>query len=333
MKDKPPLPIRDRGGSFKINNPDDESPIKEMFTLSDGLLMITEKCTYRMQMADQIDPERKNPQLPPNLQQKLFDHGTKSKLLCRTLLQAKVMFRKEFQSVDINKALQLSFDALCDLVSMEETAKAFKTAEQVAIDKTQNHEKQDASITIPAVGNVRGNCKSFFQKANHFTVSLINIVRLFYPEMKHKHWGDFQGLVKGQYGEIDNFYRLMELAVPFLKLIRNTRDCLEHINLAGVETRDFELQPDGTIAPPTIEIDFRESSQKCCSISSFMEVVTQEMQICFEMIVVHMCSKNMQPFAGMPMTVGALSDDYQNSWHVRFAYGLYYPDGKFIPCG
>lgn len=333
MKDRPPLPIRDRGGSFKINNPDDESPIKEMFTLSDVLLMITEKCTYQIQMADQIDPERKNPQLPPNFQQKMFDHGTKSELLCRTLLQAKVMFRKEFQSVDINNALQLSFDALCDLVCMEDTAKSFKAAEQVAIEKIKKLEKHDVSMTIPAVGNVRGSCKSFFQKADHFAVSLKNIVSLFYPKTKGKDWVYFQDMVKGQYGEIDNFYRLMELTAPLLILIRNTRDCLGHTNLKGVKTHDFMLQSDGTISPPTIEIDFRKSSQERCSISSFMEWITHEMRICFEMIVVHMCSKNMQPFAGLPITVGVLSDDYQNAWHVRFAYGSYNSDGKFIPCG
>jgi hypothetical protein len=56
--------------------------------------MITEKCTYGMQVADQIDRERTNPNLPANFQQKLFDLGTTSDLLCRTLLHAKVMFRQ-----------------------------------------------------------------------------------------------------------------------------------------------------------------------------------------------------------------------------------------------
>ena len=107
MKKLPPIPSRDLGGKFTLNNPDDGTPITEMFKLDDGLLMITEKCTYQVQVADQIDPDRKNPALPPNFQQKLFDHGTKSELLCRTLLQAKVMFRKEFQSVDIDRAMQL----------------------------------------------------------------------------------------------------------------------------------------------------------------------------------------------------------------------------------
>lgn len=333
MKKKPPLPIRDRGGSFSINNPDDGTPIREMFKLNDGLLMITEKCTYRMQVADCIDPERNNPTLAPIFQQKLFDHGTKSELLCRTLLQAKVMFRKEFQSVDIDKAMQLSFDALGDLVSMDETSQAFKAAEQAAIVKAKNLERKDASLTIPAVGNVRGECKSFSQKADHFTVSLMELVRLFYPEMKGKNWSHFQELVKGQYGENDNFYKLMEAGAPFFKLIRNTRDCLEHINLKGVKTLDFEPQPDGTIIPPTIEIAFRKSVQERCSISLFMEESTKAMQVYFEMIVVHMCSKSVQPFAGMPLTVGVLSDDYQKAWYVRFAYGSYYQDGQFIPCG
>ena len=62
------MPTRNSGGSFSLNNPDDGTPIKEMFTLGDGLLFITEKCTYRMQVADQIDPDRTNPALPHNVQ-------------------------------------------------------------------------------------------------------------------------------------------------------------------------------------------------------------------------------------------------------------------------
>src|ERR1700712_1981098 len=99
MKKYPPIPSRDAAQRFSLNNPDDGTPIREMFKLDNGLLMITDRCTYRVQLADQIDPKRENPGLPPNFQQKLFDHGINSDLLCRTLLQAKVLFRKEFQTV------------------------------------------------------------------------------------------------------------------------------------------------------------------------------------------------------------------------------------------
>ncbi len=184
VKKHPLIPIRDSGGTFRLNNPDDGTAITEMFRLDSGLLMITEKCTYRVQVADQIDPGRNNPALPHNFHQKLFDHGTSSELLCRTFLQAKVIFRKEFQLIDTNRAMQLSFDPLSDLVAMHETAQTFKSMEQVAIEKANNLERRDASQTIPAVGNVRGHCKTFMQKADHFVVSLSGIVRLFSPRRR-----------------------------------------------------------------------------------------------------------------------------------------------------
>ena len=45
---------RDFGGTFSINNPDDGSPIREMISLGARMLIVTDKCTYAMQMADQI---------------------------------------------------------------------------------------------------------------------------------------------------------------------------------------------------------------------------------------------------------------------------------------
>jgi hypothetical protein len=332
MKKHPPMPSRDSGGAFTLNNPDDESPIREMFKLADGLLMITDKCTYRVQLADQIDPKRVNPDLPPNFQQKMFDHGIQSDLLCRTLLQAKVMFRREFQSIDVERAKELSFDALGDLVSMHDAARAFKAAEQGAVEKTARLERQDRSQTIPAVGNVSGHCKSFMQKADHFVGALLSIIRLFYPEIKEKPWDAFHRMVKSRYGEEDMFYRVSEQTIPLLKLVRNARDCLEH-NLHGVETKDFEPQPDGAIAVPSIAINFRKSIHDRCAISWFMEEITKALTDSFEMIVVHTCNKNIQPFAGMPMIIALLPEAYQKAMHVRFGYGMYYQDGQFVPCG
>jgi hypothetical protein len=333
MDARPPIQRRDSGGSFSINNPDDGTPIKEMFKLGNGLLLITEKCAYRMQVADQIDPDRKNPSLPPNFQQKIFDHGTASDLLCRTLLQAKVLFRKEFQSIDNDHAMQLAFNAFSDIVSTHEAAQGFVSAEKAAIEKAGALETKDASQTIPAVGNVRSHCKTFAQKADHFAVSLLGIVRLFYPEMRKKSWDEFHNMVTSLYGEDDPFHKVLGMTAPFLQLIRNARDCLEHGNLNGVETSDFAPQSDGSIALPSIEVDFRKSTHAPCPISWFMEQTTKALLDSFEMIVTHACSKKMQPFAGLPIAIGILSEDYQKAWCVRFAYGTYTQDGEFVPCG
>ena len=64
-----------------------------------------------------------------------------------------------------------------------------------------------------------------------------------------------------------------------------------------------------------------------------MSQVERQLADTFEMLSVHMSSKCMKPFAGIPMQIGPLPEDMQNAWHVRFAYGMYEQNGRFIPCG
>jgi hypothetical protein len=328
----PPRHPRDYGGKFTVKNLDDGSPIMEQVVLGGRLLLITEKCTYAIQMADQIDPGRTNPSLPHNFQQKLFDHGVDSELLCRSFLHAKVMFRKEFQRIDIERARQLSFDFLGELLAMDEAATDFQAVEAAAIEKARGHSLADGSLALPAVGNVRTLCKTFAQKADHGAGALLELVRLFYGEIKNSNWSEFQELVKDRYGEADNFYKVLELTVPLLQMIRNARDCLEHRNVVGATTSDFTLQADGQIGLPSIAINFRGSIVERCPISEFMVGVVRSLLDSFEMITLHMCAKNVQPFAGMSMTIAPLSDEQKKAWRVRFAYGGYNADGQFLPC-
>jgi hypothetical protein len=281
-------------------------------------------------------PERTNAALPHNVQQKLFDHGADSELVCRSFLQAWRLFRKEFQMIDNDAALADAFEVLGELVAMRSVADEFQAMQQAAIEKAANAGR-DQSLAIPAVGNVRAHCKTFAQKTDHCAAALLRIVRMFYPEMnkmkKNGNWDNFRTLVKGRYGEDDEFSKMMEKATPFLQLVRNTRDCLDHHNVSGVVTHDFELHADGQIGPPSIEVTFRGSTLDRCSIADFFEGVRENLLNVFETIIVHMCAKNMKSVAGMPMTIAPLSDDYRKAWRVRFAYGAFYADGQFAPCG
>ena len=253
-----------------------------------------------------------------------------SQLLCNTLLLAKVMFRKEFLRLDLDRAMQLAFDALGELVAMDQAEQDFRAAERAALERVQQSPQQSRSLAIPSVGNVRAYCKTLMQKADHFAGALLGIVRLFYPDRRHMNWDDFEKIVKESYGEDDNFTKVVKLTKPLLQLVRNTRDCLEHRN-AGVTTTDFALQQDGTLAPPTIMVDFRQTSQEHCPISRFMEETEKALLDSFEIVIVHLCSKHVQPFAGMPIVVALLPENYRTAWHVRFGYGMYYQDGQFAP--
>ena len=177
---------------------------------------------------------------------------------------------------------------------MQETAQTFKSAEEEALEKAQRLQRKDAALTIPSVGNVPAHCKTFAQKADHCAGALLHIVSLFYLDWKKQNGESFHELVKTHYGNDDVFCKVTTLTTPFLTMIRDARDCLEHRNVKGVKTTDFELQPDGTLAPPTIEIDFRQSSHERCPISRFMQETTKALLNAFEMIIIHTCSKHVR---------------------------------------
>src|SRR6202012_5542098 len=99
--------------------------------------------------------ERKNADLPPVFQQKLFELGMDSELLRRTLMQAKVLFRKEFLGIDVDRALELAFDALAEVAALHEGCENFASSEQTAIDSLEASPSKDRSQTVPSAGNVQ----------------------------------------------------------------------------------------------------------------------------------------------------------------------------------
>jgi hypothetical protein len=64
-----------------------------------------------------------------------------------------------------------------------------------------------------------------------------------------------------------------------------------------------------------------------------MLFIVKQLMDTFEMLAAHMFSKHIKPFAGMPMEIGLVPEDVQNTWHVRFAYGMYDQARRFVPCG
>jgi len=117
-----------------------------------------------------------------------------------------------------------------------------------------------------------------------------------------------------------------------LKLVLNLRDALEHQNECVV-VRDFAMEPDSTIAPPTIELNFRKSVLPRTSVSSLMDGLITALPVYFEMMIVHLSSKFAQPVAGLPLFVDQLPDNFQQSRFVRFGYWARMPNGQVMPFG
>lgn len=335
MKEKRPIDRkREAGGSFVIGDVNDGTPIRKFVKMAGNLLALTDRGIYEIKLADQIDPERTNPNLPHNVHRQVLSVGCESELVRRVFLSAHTLFDEKFlrSTIDHEQALTLAFDALENMTAMSTIASDFDRAEQHADASFGARNQREGSIMLPAIGDVRSRCKTYMQKADHAAGALYEIVKLFYPMTRRRYWSGVLETLRAKYGPDDPFTLEMTRAVPFLMLVRNTRDCLEHGNLKGVTITDFVITAEGKIERPVIAIDFRETKEPAIAIALFFNQIGQGLTKAIELIFALLCSKNTEPCSGFPVQVIELDEHWQAAKHVRFAYGIKM-NGQMVPIG
>jgi hypothetical protein len=325
---------RTAAGSAVVGTPD-EGAITSMVEIDGALYIIKQRAIYALQSADQIDPERTNADLPRFLHQHIRSVGSESEVVGRTLLTAVNLFHKgKFlpKWFAHDRALLLTLDALENMVAMRAAADEFEVAQQDALVAAQTSTRGRSSMQIPRMGDIKTRLRTFAQRADHAANALFGIVELFCKDFGRGGWKNLVNAVRSRYGSDDSFTDFLGRAVPFLMLVRNARDCLEH-NLKGASVKDFVLQPDGQIVAPTIEINFRQTHQSPIAISSFMGEILNMTMVVFEIMIAHLCDKHVQsPTPDLPILVGALQENRRREKFVRFSYGTYLGE-DFVPIG
>lgn len=325
---------RAAGGSLLVGTPN-EGAITSMAEIDGALYVIKQRAIYALQAADQIDPGRTNSDLPRFVHQHIRSVGSDSEVVGRTLLTAVNLFQKgKFlpKWFAHERALVLTLDALENMVAMREAADEFEVAHQEAYVAAQSSARDRSSMQIPKMGDIKTRLRTFAQRADHAANALFGIVELFYTDFGRGGWQGLSELVGTRYGADDLFTKFLGEAVPFLLLVRNARDCLEH-NLRGASVKDFVLQPGGQIMAPTIGINFRQTRRPPIAISSFMGEVVNMMMVVFEIMIAHLCDKHAQsPTPDLPIMVGTLQENRRREKFVRFSYGTYLGE-DFVPIG
>ncbi len=200
--------------------------------------------------------------------------------------------------MNTKQVISTSLEALTMLIALQGIAAEFDAAQQAAYEKAGALRRAGDAAQQPYLGDVKTRCKNFMQQAHHAAGALLEIVQLFYPEIKKAPWDTLREKVGREIGEDDQFTHFLDKAVPFFELVLHARDCLEHKNSKGAVVKDFEVQPDGQLHPPTIEINFRGSDQPLIPVSEFMTGVITSIANGFEMMLAHLCNANTRPSPG-----------------------------------
>ncbi len=315
--------------------PEDVGGISDMCEITGTLHMIGRKAIYRVQLADQIDPQRTNIGIP-NTHQKVLSIGTDAVIVRQVLMTARRLFNNNVlgSNFDYKGAVNLSFDALQDLAAMflmhEELGKKLDAISE----DMKNAAVHQRSFTVPTVGGVRASVESFLQKADHAARDLFAIVKLFYGDVLGK--GMFQALhklIQQKFGEDDPFTKFLAQVLPFLQFVRNARNAMEHPDVTkSVKVTDILLLRSGELQLPCIEVIHPETAQPSVHLLDLMGHVANHLAIIFEAMMAYLCGCNVQPIAGLPLGVIEYTEDQQKAFKCRYGYGTRIGD-QIVPFG
>lgn len=323
-KGRPIDKLRSRGGSLKISTPDDDSPVSGVLKTADRLLVVKGKGIYEIKLADQVDPERTNIAVP-NTIQRILPYGAQDSWVGAVVMTANHLLQSPYLSSEINgaEAFGLVLKISEDIAGAHELVEKHCDAENVAIKSVDLQIRNDRSVVVPALGNIETSCNAFLQRSDHATQKLFRLVRMFYSDVGSGGWEGLKTKIDGESQDIDNFSQFLEQTVPFLHLIRNARNCVEHPRPEQrLATADFSMDARNVLLPPTVEIIHPKTPLSKVSVNSFFTETLKDLVCVVELMVVFLCARHVTTTGSFPVQVMEVPQARRRSPHVRYGYGM-----------
>jgi len=316
--------LREGAGSTKVGTPDDENEITGFLTIDDLLYVVKKQGIYHCKLADEIDPERTNIGVP-NTVQRILPYGSNDEWIGRTLLTGKELFNPSFLSpkIDCNRAMVLMLDIAKNVGAMKEEARIFLECEKQSIEALDPSIREDRSFVLPSVHDVDRHCANFLQKADHTLRNLQHIVRLFYGDNAKKGWPEaFAKFIEDHDEREDDFLKFLREITPFMHVIRNARNCVEHPQKNQLlKTEDFSINAKQELTPPMMEIVHPKTPQEPVPILAFMGSVSDSVVLVVEDMVSFLCGRFVSEFSGFPIVLCSFSQEMRKEQYVQYGYG------------
>ncbi|CAD5248785.1 MULTISPECIES: hypothetical protein [unclassified Imperialibacter] len=318
--------IRDSGGEANIGTEADGAVVETLSLNDKKLIIIKERAIYQLQMADDIDPDRTNINLPRMIQKLYIEQGTESELVCRTFLTAKRLLKEGCinDDVDVSKILELSLELLHELIALQTEIDNYQKKEK---EVSEDYYNQQGSFKIPSIGDVTTRCKTIFQKADHIEQFMIETITVFYPNQKitkQAHFPRFHEIANKLYGPNDPLVLFVKGTLHFMLINRQLRNGLDH-RLETVTVHDFQIQPDSSITSPSIQLNHKDVKLQRQSLSLFLPNIFQDFVMIYENMMAYLTDKHIKP-GPLNFRVNVVPEDKRRNKSIQFS--LWSPIGK-----
>jgi hypothetical protein len=325
--------LRNAGGVMQVDTAND-GPIVAALPTNDKLYFVKTHAIYSVQLADQIDPNRQNPDIP-NTQQRELPFGSEHFAVARILLMAEMLFKKTAlgQSFDVKHGIELTIDLLKDIAALIDVRERLEISQQEAAVANVAESPAQRMLHLPSVENVEARCDAFAQKAAHVVHCLELLAKMFYPTELTSKWID--ALIRTlKQRERDNsaFAAYMVKVRPFLMFVLEMRNMIEHPKPdKSVKVHNFRFLSSGEIAPPSVEIVRSDEPVETAHLTVMMETVTRDLVNVCEALVAYLCDSKIDVRGAFSsLRVIQVPPGQRQNPQIRFSYG-YYDGQKMIP--
>ena len=294
-----------------------------MISIEDRLLVVKGKGIYEIKLADQVDPERTNIDVP-NTIQRILPYGAEDPWIGAVVLTAYHLLRSQCLARDINgaEAFAVVVEIAEDIAGAHELVMKYCDAESVATRSLNVNFRKDRSVIVPALGNIESRCNEFLQRSDHVLRELFRLVRMFYSDVSSGGWIALKTKIDGESKDIDNFSQFLDETIPFLQLIRNARNCVEHPRSGQkLVTVDFSVDATNVLLPPTVEIIHPRTPMRRELVNAFFTRTLEKLVRVVELMVVFLCARHVSTIGSFPVQVVEFPQEQRLSPHVRYGYG------------
>jgi hypothetical protein len=329
--------VRDGALSMKIGSAE-EGGVVTMISMGDRLITVKDKAIYSFQLADEIDPERKNINVQ-NVQQRLATVGADNLIVGRTLLTADKMLKPTFLRGDLDKVklLNLYLDLVLTLVSANEIAATLQLDQESAVQAKAVSE--DRVLSLPSIGKPLQRATSFVQKAEHAVQALYQVAASFIGEDqlkgKGKLFDGIEGYLVEKLGKDDPRLQYVGEFTAFCKFIRNARHCVEHMSeKQKIVGYDYALTAENVVIEPSISFIHPEiPADRVPMLPMFRDVIDQ-LSIHGECLVALLCGIECAGRMGAFNVAVDFIDDESRQHPKGVQYGYFVQMGEqWFPMG
>jgi len=249
--------------TLTIGDDDDKSAAQEFLSTSSALYVIKGSGVYKIQLADDIDPDRVNPNIP-NLSQRVLSAGYDNEIVARVLLTAKYLFDENNATVKpfVGSFFEKSIDLTKHVLELHEMISELRDSINSKGEAFLEKEQKPNAFCLPSIPDLDKSLHNIFLKADKAKDDMLLLYRLhFLPDsVKKPKLKEYDEAVEQLSSKNFDLVSAWNEIKKINNLIRNMRNASEHRQKGNqVVLTDFSMNSDGSVNPPLVEIQHKDT--------------------------------------------------------------------------